>query len=277
MTLRGWICVLLVAVAPLSSGTARAASAPGSGAAPALLAPEEALAFAEQVQERLAREGARVALVFRTGRPRERLPEGIAYTHGALWVYQAVRTPEGDVVPGYTVHNLYHHETERRRSYLHQDWPLDFVAPSAVDDVGVIVPTLELQRRVHELLGSPAYGALHQSDYSLISNPHDARYQNCNEFLLDVLTAALYDTTDRERLKEIQRQHFEPAELRVNPFARLLGPVFDERVRLGDQHGTPRTVTYASLGRWLEENDLLAARFRIERTGGAALARAEGE
>nr|QQZ51728.1 DUF2145 domain-containing protein [Phenylobacterium glaciei] len=55
----------------------------------------EAAAFSKQVERDLAGRGAKLAMVFRTGRPRSQLPEGISYTHGAFWVYRNIKTADG--------------------------------------------------------------------------------------------------------------------------------------------------------------------------------------
>jgi Uncharacterized protein conserved in bacteria (DUF2145) len=57
------------------------------------LTPAQAPAFSKQIEDDLATRGARVAIVFRTGRPHDKLPQGISYTHGAFWVYRTSRPP----------------------------------------------------------------------------------------------------------------------------------------------------------------------------------------
>jgi hypothetical protein len=174
------------------------------------LSPEAAIAFAKQIENDLAAKQARLAIVFRTGRTRDNLPEGISYTHGAFWAYVPITTAEGQSVHGYAVYNLYHGDGEtmpRTQSYLHQDFPLDFVRGSAVDDVGIIVPSPEMQRRILHIMASPTYEQLHIPSYSLVANPLDARHQNCNEFMLDVIGSAAWETTDYDQIKANLRRH----------------------------------------------------------------------
>ena len=127
------------------------------------------------------------------------LPDGISYTHGAFWTFVPISLDDGCVINGFAVYNLYHGDGKTLamdKSYLHQDFPIDFVAPSAVDDIAVIVPTAEMQRRILSIMDSPTYRALHIEAYSLVSNPHDIRYQNCTEFMLDIIAAAAWETAD---------------------------------------------------------------------------------
>ena len=231
----------------------------GSEAGPADPLPiEAAAAFSKQIERHLAASGARAALVFRTGRAREDLPDGVRYTHGALWIYQEFELADGTRARGYATWNLFHHAETRTRSYIARQFPLDFVRGAHLAEVGVIVPSPEMQRRLVELVASGGFGALHQPDYSLVSNPHDARYQNCNEFLLDLVAAAAWQTSDRARIKANLAAWFEPAVLRVSPLERLLGPMADERLRTADQAGATRTTTFAALAAFIQTHALAA-------------------
>ena len=59
------------------------------------------------------------------------LPDGISYTHGAFWNFVPITLDDGRAIQGYAVYNLYHGDGKtlaKDKSYLHQDFPLDFVA-----------------------------------------------------------------------------------------------------------------------------------------------------
>lgn len=229
----------------------------GSEAEPADLLPiEVAAAFSKQIELELAGRGARAALVFRTGRAREDLPEGVRYTHGALWVYQRIELEDGSHAWGYSTWNLFHFREERTRSYIARQLPFDFARGASLAEAGIIVPTPQMQERLIALGLEGGFDAVHQPDYSLISNPHDARYQNCNEFLLDLLAAAVWQTTDRAQLKTNLAAWFEPDVLRVTGFERLFGPMVDDRLRTEDHRGAIRTTTFAGLARFMEVYEL---------------------
>ena len=207
---------------------------------------EEAADFSKQIERDLAARGARVALVFRSGRAREDLPAGVRYTHGAFWVCSELETDD-----------------DRRASYLEQDWPLNFTQGDVIGEVGILIPSPEMQRRLEFMLNTGADEVLHQPDYSLVSNPHDLRFQNCNEYLLDVMAAAAWETTDREQIKANLQAWFEPAPIRAGLLARLFGPSVDDRLRMEDQRGTIRTTTYSALARFLGDYDLLSAQYEL--------------
>ena len=235
----------------------------------------QAAAFSKSIERDLAENGARIVIVFRTGRSRNKLPDGINYTHGAFWVYQAFQTPDGEIMTGYNTWNLFHGDGEnmpRTKSYLAEEFPFTFVSASAVDDVAVIVPTPNMQARLLELLSSEDYASLHNADYSLISNPADDTFQNCVEFLLDVVSAAAWDTTDPAQLKANIAAHFEPSEVEAGVFARLFGPIADSRLRLADHRGDAvRTATFESLSAFMMEHGLADETYTLTFDRDAAL------
>ncbi len=234
--------------------------------------------FSKQIERELAARGAYVAIVFRTGRPRSGLPEGIRYTHGAFWVYTPVPTQGGGTQYGYAVYNLYHEINPVTVSGLYQDWPLDFTRGDAVGQVGVIIPNAEMQERILDVMASPFYDALHNPDYSLLSNPGDPRYQNCNEFMLDVVSSAIWQTTNREQIKVNLDAYFRPTPVELNVFERFVGPLFDQRLRLDDHYDGIRTATFRSMADFMlafelaDETDVfeIEAPYFAGQTGGSA-------
>jgi hypothetical protein len=205
-------------------------------------------------------------MVFRTGRPRANLPDGIAYTHGAFWIYRTITTADGQSLSGYAVYNLYAGDGQawpKNQSRLVQDFPFDFTRGSAVDDVAIIVPSPEMQRRILAVVDSPTYARLHNPAYSLVANPWTPKYQNCNNFMLDVVGAAAWDTTDPARITADLKAHYAPTVVKAGPLMRLFGPIADSRLRTDDQHGPIRTATYESMSAFMEQNGLLQAAYTL--------------
>ena len=238
------------------------------GAPASHLTAEQAAAFSKQVERDLADRGTRLAIVFRTGETRDMLPDGISYTHGAFWTFVPISLDDGRVINGYAVYNLYHGDGKTLamdKSYLHQDFPIDFVAPSAVDDIAVIVPTAEMQRRILSIMDSPTYRALHIEAYSLVSNPHDIRYQNCTEFMLDIIAAAAWETADMAQIKANLKQHFRPTKVKTSLIERFLAPLAEDRIKTDDQGGTIVTATYESMAAFMKDNGLLKEAYVLRR------------
>jgi hypothetical protein len=225
---------------------------------PNLILLSDAASFSKQIERHLASKGARVGIVFRTGRDRDDLPDGIRYTHGAFWVYQPIQTTDG-VVNGYAVYNLYNSSDDPHSSYLKQDFPYDFTRGMKIAEAGIIIPTPQMQQRIIKVMASETYAALHQPAYSLISNPHDLRYQNCNEFMLDVVAAALWETGDRAQLKANLKAAFKPAKINTNPIQRIFAPMVDARLVTEDHSGPVRTTTYLSMADFMLTNKLASS------------------
>ncbi len=217
----------------------------------------EVAAFAKRVEGILAGSGARVALVARTGRYRDELPEGVRYTHVGFAVYSELTDDAGRTHRGYAMHNLYQAPGKLDRSTLVVDTPFDFFSAGEYLQAGILVPTPALQRRLLGVLESAVYQRLHNPSYSVISNPFNNRYQNCTEFVLNVIQAAIYGTDDIDLIKDALSQHYEPFRIRVNPLAVMLGALFSEELAVADHRRGFRTATFGSIERYLEKYGLV--------------------
>ncbi len=243
----------------------------GRGAAEHLK-PQDVATFAKQIERSLAAKDARVAIVFRSGRPRKDLPEGIRYTHGAFWVYGETTGADGKTYKGYAVYNLYQGDGKslpETESYLAQDFPVDFVAASQEDDVGIIIPSPEMQRRLANLIASPDYEKLHVHSYTLVSNPFNAAHQNCTEFVLDVVAAAAWQTDNYAQIKADLKAHFTPTVVHANLFQRVFGPIVDPRLNLDDQDGDILTADFDSIARFMHDNGLQQESYVLPRADAA--------
>lgn len=229
---------------------------------------EQAAAFSKQIEHDLAAKGARLAIVFRTGEPRETLPEGITYTHGGFWAYVPIATEDSRVLHGYAIYNLYHGDGKTLavdKSYLHQDFPFDFASASGVDDVGIIIPTPEMQRRILAIMDSPDYRKLHIEAYSLVSNPLDIKYQNCNEFMLDIIASAAWQTTDMAQIKANLKKHFKPTVVKTSALERMFAPMMHKEIKTDDQGKHIVTATYDSMAAFMKDNGLLQTAYVLKR------------
>jgi hypothetical protein len=114
-----------------------------------------------------------------------------------------------------------------------------------------------MQRRIIAVIDSPTYQAVHNPDYSLVANPWSRKYQNCNNFMLNVIAAAVWNTTDPQQITANLKAHYKPTIVKANSVMRLFGPIADKRLRTDDQKGPIRTATYESLAVFMQENNLL--------------------
>jgi len=213
--------------------------------------PEEIIKFSKKVEKTLARKGARVAIIARVGQPRESLPDGIRFTHVAFAVYSQITTQDGRRIPGYAIYNLYQHAGKPELSDLVQDFAVDFFAGVKVLEAGIIIPSPELQKRLLTVLASPTYKELHNPHYSVIANPFTLDLQNCTEHTLDVITAAIYETSDIKVIKANEKAYFEAQPVNINPIKLLFGSIFAADVTTSDHPGSPVTATFTTIGKFL--------------------------
>lgn len=246
-----WLVLALFAtVTQASSGSSQAE-------APLSFAPEQIVRFAKKVEKTMAAKGARVAILARMGRPAAELPEGMHFTHVAFAVYSQITTSDGRAIPGYAIYNLYQRDKQPDVSDLVQDFPVDFFAGVAVLEAGIIVPSPELQKRLLEVIASPTFAALHVPNYSLIANPYTTDKQNCTEHTLDVINAAIYQTSDIKKIKASEKAFFVAQPVNVSPFKLLLGSLFAAEISTSDHPGgsKPVTATFETIGAYLKKYD----------------------
>jgi hypothetical protein len=223
------------------------------------------IGLVKKVERTLAAKGARVALVARKGRPASEMPEGMHYTHVGFAVYSQITTADGRTVPGYAMFNEYQSDEHPDTSSLVQDYPVDFFAGVADLQAGVIIPSPELQTRLLEVITSPTYQALHDPRYSAIANPYNLGRQNCTEFVLDVINAAIYRTSDIRVIKANEQAFYSAQRVNVNPFKLLLGSIFSPEISLSDQPGTPVTATFETIGDFVRKYDAGSEAFTVDR------------
>jgi hypothetical protein len=105
------------------------------------------------------------------------------------------------------------------------------------------------------VIASPTYQALHDPHYSAIANPYNLGRQNCTEFVLDVIDAAIYQTDDIRTIKVNERAYFVAQKVNVSPLKLMFGAMFSAEVSLSDQNGTPVTATFERIAEYLQKYD----------------------
>ena len=251
------VCISLALAAPPAAVAGSSAS--GNPDLPGA----EVAVFADRVQHDLAARGVQVAIVGRVGRDPAVLPAGVRYTHVAFWVYSRITRADGTQGQGYRVYNLYQRDGDLTRSDLVQDSPAEFFANVHALDAGVIIPDPRLQQKLLAVIASPTYAALHNTRYAVLSNPRSSSYQNCTEHTLDVLMAALYDTSNAQRIKANIAAHFTPQVIAVGGLQRLFAPVASAALTTDDHQGQIATATFGSLARFFEAQGLADLTYRI--------------
>ncbi len=254
----GALLVLLCAAAPAWAGRSCEQKAPGP------VEIQKALELAHSTRDALEAGGARVALVARVGRDLSR--HGLRYSHVAF----ALRDhPKGRWL---LTHLLNHCGTAG--SSLYDEGLGNFF----MDDVHehealIVVPSPALQQRLAAVLRSTLPRDLHTPSYSLIAHPFSSRHQNSNQWLLEVLAAAVAPAGTVTGRVSAQRwladSGYTAAEIRISPAQRIGARLFAANVRFDDRsddellNGTYRVVSVESVVAFLVSADASAQRLVV--------------
>ena len=211
----------------------------------------------------MAEKRVRVAIIARVGLSQNILPPGVQFSHTGFAVYSKIKTKDGRLLPGYAIFNLYQGDQRTGRSYLTQDYPVDYLAVAQQLKVGIILPNRKLQRRLLETIFSQTYTALHNPRYSVLSNPFTAQFQNCTEFVLDVLFAAIYRTNDLRRLKINIAAYFQPQPININRLKLNWASATMPDVTTEDHTEAIVVSTFSSIARFLLNNGMAKEAFNF--------------
>ena len=219
--------------------------------------------LAKNVERIAADHGARVIIVGRIGRNPDDLPSGINYTHVGIGVYSVVTTKDGKSIPGYAMYNLYQDAKNKNISYLATDFPFDFFSSVQALKAGIIIPDVKLQQKILDVIQSGTYKKLHIPRYSAIASPFTQRYQNCTEYVLDIINSSIYDTTDMSELKQYAKAYFEPQKVNMSGFKLVVGSIFTQGVTTTDHKNGISTATYTTIRDYLNTYGLLQAQYEV--------------
>ncbi|MEP2653642.1 MAG: DUF2145 domain-containing protein [Paraglaciecola sp.] len=244
---------ILIAFISIFSVTVNAGSQANQ---PATIAPEKIIEFAKDVEKYAAQRGARAFIIARVGRPANELPKGIHYTHTAIAVYSTIQLDNGKTAKGYAIHNLYQVDGKPNRSQLIQDYPVDFFCGAQQLKAGIIIPSDEIQTRLINLIATGKNTQLHNPKYSVIANPMNSQKQNCTEYTLDLINAAIYETTNTPQLKANTRAHFTPQRVKTSRIKLMFGSILMEDVTTKDHSGKIATTTFGAINNYLKQYDL---------------------
>lgn len=218
---------------------------------------ETIASFAKKVERVAASKGARVFIVARVGSPPSELPPSVRFTHVGLAVYSEITTENRQTVPGYAIYNLYQRADDPDVSELITDYTLDFFAFVHELKAGIAIPNARLQRRLLKMIASGSYRDFHNPNYSILANPFNNLYQNCTEYTLDMINAAIYETDNREQIKVNALAYFDPQRIGVSPIKLLLGQLLTQDIKTADHEDDIEIATFTTIAKYLEKYGLL--------------------
>jgi hypothetical protein len=254
--------LLAFAFVVVASGSALA----GQSCEPRKARPEEirsGLALAYKVQQLLETQGARVAVVGRVGRDLSEY--GLRYSHIGL----ALRDDAGG--RWNVVHELNH--CGRTDSDLYDQGLGNFF----LDDLFryeaiVLVPSNRMQEGLAGAIARGAGRRLHEPSYNLIAHPYSGKYQNSNQWLLE-LAAAVVAGGEPSRAAahaRLKQDRFQPSVLHLPSLKRLGARLFSVNTQFDDHSSEEwrssryQVVSAESVYAWFARADRPVGQFVIK-------------
>lgn len=190
----------------------------------------EALSTGQALQMALDASGSDVVLIARQGQDLSKY--GLKYSHAGLAFRSAPQQP-------WRVYELLN-ECGSADSALWVDGLANFFLENPFTlDALMIVPPPKVAARLGEVLRDPAaLHGLHGSRYSMVAYPFSTKYQNSNQWVLELLASA--EASDfRIRTREqaqswLKMAGYTPTEMHIGPLTRLGGRVFKANIAFDD-------------------------------------------
>ena len=176
------------------------------------------LRFAAVVREALAASGMPAALVSRSGTDLSRF--GLRYSHAAVALAEGLDTP-------WAVRQLYYACAEGQPRLFDQGLA-GFVLGSDNAEVGyvslLLLPAAPAAALAAATLDKPLALGLLNARYSANAYPFNTTYQNCNQWVAELMAAALAGLRTREDAQAwLREEGYAPQPVRASPWLMLAG------------------------------------------------------
>ena len=217
---------------------------------------QKGLQLALKTQQVLAQSDTTVALLGRVGS--DLSAYGLRYSHaGFVWRNH----PKGQWL---VVHALNHCATATA-AVFDEGLGNFFLDDPFAYEVLVVIPARDTQEKLRRLLSSTLSDQLHQAAYNMLAHPWSTRYQNSNQWVLELLAAAFAPAglvTSRAQAQQwLRQQGYIPSEVQVSALQRLGARLFSANVQFDDHPfsdriaGQYQVVTVESVVRFLNRLD----------------------
>ncbi len=218
---------------------------------------DEAMSTALSVQAALEASGSEVVLVGRQGQDLSQYH--LKYSHLGM----AFRAAPGQPWRVYELLN----QCGTAGSDLWSDGLANFFLddPFTLDAI-LLVPPEKLRARLAEALRTPAQlRSFHNDRYNMVAYPFSTKYQNSNQWVLELLAAAESNDVrirNREQAQAwLKMAGYQPTEMHIGPLTRLGGRMFKANVAFDDHPSALRfsdrinAVTVDSITAFLRQRD----------------------
>ena len=223
---------------------------------------EKGLSLAARVSESLDASGATVVAIARAGQDLSKY--GLRYSHFG-WAY---KTPTGWRV----VHKLNQCGTSTAQLYR-QGFGQFFLDDLFAYEAAVLVPNKQIQENLFSLLQDDSkLTQLHTPSYNMLAYPWAQKYQQSNQWALEVLASAMEPTVvDRSRAQNwLKLKAYEPAVFKIGAGTRLGARMTRANIAFDDHPNEKRfsdrieTVSVESVFGWMQKSNF-AADWRVIR------------
>jgi hypothetical protein len=112
-----------------------------------------------------------------------------------------------------------------------------FLDDPLVYEALLVIPSAQTQQKLARTLASGLPQQLYEPAYSLIANPWSTRYQNSNQWLLEVLALSLFESPQATRVKAqefLRSNGYTPSVIHLPPLKRLGARLFAANTRFDD-------------------------------------------
>lgn len=212
------------------------------------------LELAYKVQQHLVAHNAKVAVIGRVGRDLSEYR--LRYSHIGLAVRDEAQNR-------WNVLHLLNHCGQSDSDLYDQGLGNFFLDDLYQYEAVVLIPSPELQRRIAVATAQGAGRALHQPNYSLIAHPYSTKYQNSNQWLLEIIASILAggDANRSKAHAQLAQNGFRPSVLHLPPLKRLGARLFSVNTRFDDHSSEEwsssryQVVTAESVLAWITRID----------------------
>ncbi len=224
------MCVTALAVASLAFAPGVHAGNSCEGAVSSAGTMQKALGLAKRVIDRLDESGSQVALVARIGQDLSKY--NLRFSHLGFVVRDH---PDGRWS---VVHDLNLCGTDTSQLFV-QGIGNFFSDDLHEYEAAVLLLPADMQKKLEAiLLAGPRIKRMHEPKYSVVAYPFDTRYQNSNQWALEVLASVMAPEGDvatrSEAQKWLKEAGFEPTMLTIPAMTRLGGRMFKANVAFND-------------------------------------------
>jgi hypothetical protein len=232
-----WLTILRLSLLLCLAPCATWAGTACSDKAPDVASIQKAFKLAIKTRDALDASGAQVAFVGRVGQDLSQYK--LRFSHMAfVWRDH----PQGRWM---AIHEL--NQCGTAESALYNEGLANFFFDDMFAwDALIITPSPELQARVvAHLKNTQLLKKLHQPHYNMVAYPFSTRYQNSNQWVLEVLADAMRDAQTPNRAATqawLKENGYQPSMLRILALKRLGGRVFKANVAFDDHPTSNRIV-----------------------------------